>query len=128
LKKASNLVVENKPEDAQFIETRLRGLFGNATVITVAATVAAMVQALRGQTYSVVILDDKMDADKKAEDTLPLLAASGHTGPVILMSGLLTRARVAELHRLGATEIIAKDDIVSVALGAVILKVLDPGK
>jgi CheY-like chemotaxis protein len=122
--KPSLLVVEDRTEDAQFIETPLRRLFGKDVRVTVAPTVAAMIKALSEHAYSVIVLDDHMDGDKKAEHVLPLIQKSPNKCPVILVSALLTRNRIAELHRLGAHEILAKDDVGSVALGEAILRLL----
>jgi CheY-like chemotaxis protein len=121
----SLLVVENKSTDAQFIETPLRRLFGQDAVITVVPSVTAMIAALEAQRYSVIVLDDNMEAGKTAETTLPLIQASAASSLVILVSAMLTRGRIAELHRLGAHAVLAKDDIDSVALGSAILRLLE---
>jgi DNA-binding response OmpR family regulator len=118
------LIVEDKTQDANFITKPLGQLFGNQAGITIARTVAELKSALATATFSAIILDDNLDAGATAEVTLPLIKDAGHAGPVLLVSGLLTHSRRAELKRLGAVIVLTKDELDSVELGDRILKAL----
>jgi DNA-binding NtrC family response regulator len=120
------LVVDDRQQDANFVETTLRMLFGADATVTVATTVQAMQTSLAERVFSVIVLDDRMDGDATADTTIPLILSSRNQGPIIVLSGLLTRARIAELKRLGASEMLIKDDADSSRMAEVILKVLEP--
>ncbi len=115
------LVVEDKAQDANFITKPLSSLFGQKATVTVAPTVDALKSALAANSYAVIVLDDNMDAGQNAETTLPLIKAGGHTGPILLVSGLFTQARRATLKRLGADAVLSKDELDSVELGERVL-------
>lgn len=118
------LIVEDKSQDAHFISKPLSRLFGELATIVVAPTVSAMKAALTTGAVSAIVLDDNMDAGATAMDTLPMIRAAGYTGPVLLVSGLLTNTRRAELKRLGFAVILAKDELDSVELGERLLQAL----
>lgn len=118
------LVVEDERMDAHFIETPLRRLFSADVRIDVAPTVKAMADALKQRRYDVILLDDRMDGDIRTEATLPQIRARLANVPVIVVSRMLTRSRIAELQRLGCYAIRGKEDLDSVVLGETILNAL----
>jgi CheY-like chemotaxis protein len=118
------LVVEDERLDAHFIETPLRRLFGAKVRVDIAPTVQAMAAALKQRRYDVIVLDDRMDGGVQSETTLPQIRARAAKAPIIVVSRLLTRARKAELQRLGFQSIHAKEDLDSVVLGEAILNAL----
>jgi DNA-binding NtrC family response regulator len=120
----SLLVVEDERMDAHFIETPLRRLFGHEMRIDIAPTVKAMTDALKQRRYDVVLLDDRMDGGVTTETTLPQIRARLAKVPVIVVSRLLTRVRVAELARLGCHAVHGKEDLDSTILGEAILNAL----
>jgi DNA-binding response OmpR family regulator len=121
------LIVEDKAQDAHFITKPLGRLFGTLAEIVVATTVDDLKAALARQSFSLIILDDRLDAGATADQTLPLIRNAGHTRPVLIVSAILTQARRAELKRLGAEIVLTKDELDSVELGDRILKALGYG-
>jgi CheY-like chemotaxis protein len=122
------LIVEDKVQDAHFIAKPLERLFGEHARLTIAATVEEMKSALKKGKFSAIVLDDRLDKGATADATLPLIRATGHRGPVIVVSAILTQSRRAELKRLGAEGILTKDEVDSVALGENLLAALGLGE
>lgn len=118
------LIGEDKSQDAHFITKPLSRLFGVHAEIVWAATVSELKSALRNGTFSIIILDDRMDAGVTADQTLPMIRSAGHAGPVLVVSAMLTNARRAELKRLGVDAVLAKDELDSVELGYRVLQLL----
>lgn len=118
------LVVEDREQDVRFIETSLRRWFGPDLAVSVARTLKAMADTSR-QSFDVVLLDDRLDGSHRSEASVPILRASGHAGPIIVISALLTNARQAELRRLGVTEMILKDDADGARLAELVIDALD---
>lgn len=121
------LIVEDKQQDANFITKPLARLFGSLADIVVAASVVSLKAALEREAFSLIILDDRMDAGATANQTLPMIRDAGHKGPILVVSAILTQARRAELKRLGAEIVLTKDELDSVELGDRILTALGHG-
>ena len=118
------LIVEDKAQDAHFIAKPLERLFGDIARLTIATTVDGMKATLKKSRFSAIVLDDRLDKGATADATLPLIREAGHSGPVIVVSAVLTHARRAQLKRLGAEGILTKDEVDSVALGELLLTAL----
>lgn len=118
------LIVEDKAQDAHFIAKPLERLFGDVARLTIATTVDGMKATLKKIRFAAIVLDDRLDKGATADATLPLIRELGHSGPVIVVSAVLTQARRAQLKRLGAEGMLTKDDVDSVALGEILLTAL----
>ena len=121
------LIVEDKAQDAHFISKPLESLFGKQARLSIAVSVAELKAVLAKSKFSAIILDDRLDKGATADATVPLIRAAGHAGPIIVVSALLTRARTAELKRLGVEGMLTKDEVGSVALGERLLAALGLG-
>jgi DNA-binding response OmpR family regulator len=118
------LVVEDREQDARFLETALRRLFGADMPIVVARTAKDM-KAASAKRFDVVILDDRLDAGITAETSIPMLRKAGHSGPIIVISALMTNTRQAQLRRLGVTDTVTKDDVDGTRLAELVVAALD---
>ena len=117
------LVVEDSPADARQINSALRILFGLEVVSRTVASINALNIALKDRLPDLVFLDDQIDTSR-AETTVPVLRNGGYTGPIVAISGFLTRTRVVELMRLGIVDIIHKDSLDSSRLREAVLKAM----
>lgn len=118
------LIVEDQSFDAAALATALRLVFGADVAVRIATKVSEMRAAVTARLPTIVLLDDRLAARTTAEATLPLLRQDGFAGAVIVLAGLLTKQRQAELMRLGAFEVIHKDDIDSTRVGETILRAM----
>jgi DNA-binding response OmpR family regulator len=70
-----------------------------------------------------IFLDDILKPSDRATDTIPFLRRAEYSGPIIVISRLVTKKRRLELLAVGATDVIHKDELDSVRLGEALLHV-----
>ena len=124
-KVTSILIVDDSIRDSEILSSSLRLVVGHDVKITLVQHLRALSRALSEGTPDVVFLDDRLGHVTTAEASLSLIRAAGYHHPVIIMSGLLTRTRQIELMRLGAADVVHKDDRNTARLSEAILKVLE---
>lgn len=118
------LVVEDEPRDSDRIIATLRVLVGyDELVVRTASTISSAVDAVLEQHPKLVLLDDALKPSDTATDTIPFLQRAGYDGPIVVISGQVTRRRRTELLQAGAVDVIHKDDVDSVQLSACLLRV-----
>lgn len=110
------LVVEDESMDADRMFGTLRVMFGYDLNIRRASTLAAAVDMVMARTPEIVFLDDILKPSDDATQTIPFLRRAGFEGPIVVVSGQVTRTRRTTLIAAGATEVIHKDDVDSVRL------------
>lgn len=110
------LVVEDESMDADRMFGTLRVMFGYDLNIRRASTLAAAVDMVMARTPEIVFLDDILKPSDDATQTIPFLRRAGFEGPIVVVSGQVTRTRRTALIAAGATEVIHKDDVDSVRL------------
>ena len=88
-----------------------------------ASTLGAALDAVIAKQPELVFLDDLLKPSDTASHTIPFLRRAKYEGPIIVVSGQVTRARKAELIGLGATDVIHKDDVDSVRLAEALARV-----
>ncbi len=110
------LVVDDEARDSDRMLATLRVMFGYKMSVRRAADITGALAHVANQQPDIILLDDILKPSDDGEATLPLLRATGFTGPIIVISGLVTRSRKPILIAAGATEVIHKDDVDSVRL------------
>ena len=122
------LMVEDLSSDAK----RLRGLLhialGRDCEIRLANSLDKTIDEVLKAPPDLIFLDDYLRPADSALDTIPLVRRAGYTGPIVVFSGELDRARTMELKKAGACECLNKDDINSVEIGAVLVRVFAASK
>lgn len=119
------LIVDDETFDADRLQATLRVMFGYDTAMRRAATVATAVDCVLNSKPELVFLDDCLKPSDTATDTIPFLRRAGFEGPIVVISGQVTRKRRQELIGIGAAEVIHKDDVDSVRLAEALLRVYD---
>ena len=110
------LVVEDESMDADRMFATLRVMFGYDLEIRRANTLASAVDMVMARKPEIVFLDDILKPSDDASQTIPFLRRAGFEGPIVVISGQVTRTRRTTLIAAGATEVIHKDDVDSVRL------------
>ncbi len=123
---ASVLIIDDATFDGDVLASALRQVLGPAVVISQVRTMRGIAKAVADVRPDVIFLDDRLDERGTAEVSLKIIRAAGHCRPVIIISGLLTRARLIQLGKLGAGDVVHKDDRNAVRLTEAILKVMSP--
>jgi DNA-binding NarL/FixJ family response regulator len=122
------LVVEDENIDADRMFATLRVMFGYDVVVRRAATLAASVDEVLKRHPEIIFLDDILKPSDNASQTIPFLRRAGYLGPIIVVSGQVTRTRRPELLAAGATDVIHKDDVDSVRLTEALQRIYNARK
>lgn len=111
------LLVEDEAPDAERLTATLRVLLGYEAEIRWASSIGDAVDGIIAKKPSIIFLDDILKPSTDASQSIPLLRGVGYAGPIIVVSGLVTRSRRASLLLEGASDVIHKDDVDSVSVG-----------
>ena len=117
------LIVEDETFDADRLRATLRVILGYDLNVRRAATLGAALDAVIAMLPELIFLDDLLKPTDTASHTIPFLRRAKYEGPIIVISGQVTRTRKAELIQLGATDVIHKDDVDSVRLAEALARV-----
>lgn len=119
------LIVEDENCDADRLRATLRVILGYDLNVRRAATLGAALDAVIAKQPELVFLDDLLKPSDTASHTIPFLRRARYEGPIVVVSGQVTRARKAELIGLGATDVIHKDDVDSARLTEALVRVFN---
>ena len=117
------LIVEDENMDADRLRATLRVILGYDITVRRASTLGGALDAVIARLPELVFLDDLLKPTDTASHTIPFLRRAKYEGPIIVVSGQVTRSRKAELIGLGATDVIHKDDVDSVRLTEALARV-----
>lgn len=121
------VVVDDEAIDADRMFATLRVMFGYEFTMRRAATAGAAIDAVIAAKPDILFLDDILKPSDDAAQTIPFLRRAGYEGPIVVISGQVTRTRRAVLFAAGATEVIHKDDVDSVRLTEALYRVFNTG-
>ena len=127
LPKFRDIVVfeDNERESNRMLAT-LRTMLGYEDIeVRRARTLNSGIDLLIAKLPDLVLLDDRMGPIDRAQDSLPMIRRAGFNGPVVIISGELTRDRRIELMKLGAAEAVHKDDLDSGSIGKVMMRLAE---
>ncbi|HPG89276.1 MAG TPA: response regulator [Hyphomicrobium sp.] len=122
------VVVDDENIDVDRMFATLRVMFGYDLNMRRAATAGAAVDAVIAAKPDIIFLDDILKPSDDAAHTIPFLRRTGYQGPIVVISGQVTRTRRATLLQAGATEVIHKDDVDSVRLTEALHRVFSGDK
>ena len=122
------LIVEDETIDAERLKATLRVMFGYDLEVRRAATLATALDCVLAKKPDLIFLDDVLKPSDNASQTIPYLRRAEYVGPIVVVSGQVTRNRRAVLLASGATDVIHKDDVDSVRLAEALLRVYAAGK
>ena len=117
------LIVEDETQDAERLNATLHLLFGYDVQIRKAATLNSAMDAVIERTPEIVFLDDVLRPSDNATQSIPFLRRAGFEGPIVVISGQVTRQRRKLLMDAGAAEVIHKDQVDSVRITEALTKV-----
>lgn len=119
------LIVDDETFDADRLKATLHLMFGYDLDIRRAATLGRALDEVIARMPEVIFLDDVLKPNDNASQTLPFLRRAGYAGPVIVVSGQVTRQRRTLLLDAGANDVIHKDDVDSVRVAEALHRVFD---
>ena len=121
------IIVDDNVRDGQHISAILNLLLGRAIHLTVFKSIANALVELRDHQPDLLFLDDLLPPLDRAESSVRSLRRNGLVAPIIVMSGMLTIERRKELAALGILGVIHKDDIDSVSIAEILVRLLPEG-
>ena len=122
------LVVEDEMLDADRMFATLRVMFGYNVEVRRAQTLASAIDCVMARKPEIVFLDDILKPSDDASQAIPFLRRAGYEGPIVVVSGQVTRTRRTTLLNAGATDVIHKDDVDSVRLTEALQRVFKVAK
>lgn len=120
---ANILIVEDDISDSDRLRATLHVILGYEPQVRVASTLGSALDHVLAKKPEFVFLDDFLKPSDTASHSIPFLRRAGYEGPIVVISGQVTRNRRAELMALGASEVIHKDDVDSVRLTEALARV-----
>ena len=117
------IIVEDENLDANRLIATLRTMFGYELEARRAKTLNIALDMVIQRAPELLLLDDYLKPLDTAADSIPMIRRAGYTGPIVVISGELTRDRRSALIAKGATDTIHKDDLNSVAIAEVLTRI-----
>jgi DNA-binding response OmpR family regulator len=105
------LIVEDSQTDGNTLSALLRSAFGRDVSIRHASSMMRAKNMLLERMPDLVVLDDIMPPKDRADTSIPSLRHAGVVGPIVVVSGEMTRVRRLKLLQAGANEVLHKDDL-----------------
>jgi response regulator of citrate/malate metabolism len=121
------LIVEDDTNAADRLRATLHVMLGYGLTQRRATTLGSAVDCVIERKPDIVFLDDYLKPSDNASHTIPFLRRAGYTGPIIVVSGEVDRARQTVLMTAGAVDVIHKDDLDSVRIAEALNKAFKPG-
>ena len=110
------LIVDDNNFDADALRASMNMMFGYTLTMRRAKTLGSALDCVIERKPDLVFLDDILPPSDTASATIPFLRRCGYEGPIIVVSGEMTRSRRQELLGAGASDVIHKDDLDSVRI------------
>ncbi len=118
-------IIDDQSREADHIAALLRLLLGGNQVVICFTALATAVHDLRYNRPDLIFLDDHLPPFGRAKTSLDTLHRFALTAPVVIVSGVMTARRKAELEKLGALATLDKDDINGLSLAEVLLRFMN---
>ena len=77
---------------------------------------------LKGEMPNVIFLDHMLPPQNHAAKIFPYLRAVGYQGPIVVFSGMVSQRLRRELVAAGAFDVLHKDDLNSMSVGEMLLR------
>ena len=120
------VVVDDEYIDCDRMLATLRVMYGYDVAVRRATTAASAIDLVMAKTPDIVFLDDILKPSDDASQTIPFLRRAGYSGPIVVVSGQVTRNRRTVLIGAGAIDVIHKDDVDSVKLTETLQRIFKP--
>ena len=105
------LIIDDIVVQSTRLAAMVRGVFGFETKVRVANSLQAGLQAVLASMPDLILLDDVLRPTDTAMSSLPKLRQAGCTGCMVVISAEVETRRSAELIKLGAVDVVHRDDL-----------------
>ena len=122
------VIVEDETFDAKRLSAILNLVIGRQATLRIAQSMNEAIDAVLQSPPDLMFLDDYLEPSDLALDTIPMVRRVGYRGPIVVISGELDRERLVELKKAGASGAVHKDELNSVDLGAMLVRIFEGQK
>lgn len=105
------LIIEDSDLDARALSALARSVFGHDIAVRHATAVLRAKNMLLERAPDLILLDDIIPPSDRAEGSIQHLRLAGYKGPIIVISGEMTRLRSMSIMKAGAAGVVHKDDL-----------------
>jgi DNA-binding NarL/FixJ family response regulator len=119
------VIVEDETFDAKRLAAIVNLVIGRQTTIRIAPSLNKAIDAVLQSSPDLMFLDDYLEPSDSALDTMPIVRRAGYQGLIVVISGELDRERLVELKKAGASDAVHKDELNSVDLGALLVRIFE---
>ncbi len=116
------IIVEDEGFDERRLTAVLNIVLKRDCNIRIARSLTKAIDAVLEAMPDMIFLDDYLEPNDSALDTIPMVRRAGYEGPIIVLSGEWDRESAIQLKKAGASGSIHKEDINSVELGAMLVR------
>lgn len=119
------LSIDDQRFDSDVLRAMLHLCLGREVDVRVATSLGSAMDAVRQLKPDLIFLDDYLGRTSSAPESIGNIRRWGYTGPIVIVSAMLSSKRRRELSDLGAAAALHKDDLNSMELTELLLS-LDP--
>lgn len=105
------LLIDDSAFDAKALGALVRAAFGRDAQIRHATGLMRGRNMLLERMPDLILLDDMLPPSDRAEGSIAYLRTCGYAGPIVVVSGQMTRIRRLGLLQVGAADVLHKDDL-----------------
>lgn len=117
------LIIDDEMADVKWLLSSLKLVCGHDITVRHARSLGTALDALRQATPQLVFLDDRLSPVDSASTSIPFIRRAGYKGPLVIVSGAITRQRASELSALGIAGLLHKDDIESARVASLLIAI-----
>lgn len=122
------LIIDDEIADAKWLVSSLKLVCGHDIDVRHVRSLGTALDALKTSQPQLLFLDDHISPVDNATNTIPFIRRAGYTGPIVVISGSMTRQRATDLIRHGAAAFIHKDEIESARVAALLIEIFGTEK
>jgi CheY-like chemotaxis protein len=119
-------IIDDRALDADVLAGLLRRILGREQNIEIAKSLLTLHTSWATVRPDLVFLDDRLGHLGTASTNIPALRRLAFTGPIVIISGMMTRQRRAESIGAGAAEALHKDDLDALVMMDLLLRLMGP--
>jgi CheY-like chemotaxis protein len=121
-------IIDDRALDADVLAGLLRRILGRDLNIEIAKSILTLHTSWATVRPDLVFLDDRLGHLGTASMHIPTLRRLGYNGPIVIISGMMSRQRRAEMIGAGAVEALHKDDVDALVMMDLLLRLLGPAQ
>jgi CheY-like chemotaxis protein len=118
-------ILDDVQFDADVLAGTPRRVLGREIAINTARSLMALHKLWETGLPDLVFMDDRLGHMGNATGHIPALRKLGYLSPIVVVSGMMSRERRAQVMQLGAANMLHKDDLDTLTVMELLVKLLD---